>query len=146
DGMGNVINTSSSDPFSADLVNSTYTGSGQVHSVTNPYYSGSTNSLSYTYYDLQGRPVASINQDSSARLWCYNGIAPTNLPSGVTAYCSSPAAGSTGTWVDITDENGNHWQQISDSFGRLTTVMEPNGSAKTASRETDYFFDGLRIL
>jgi len=51
-----------------------------------------------------------------------------------------------GRWVDSTDEKGNHWQRTSDALGRLTEVMEPNGTSRSASMETDYAYDALGNL
>jgi YD repeat-containing protein len=82
--------------------------------------------------------------DGSVLQWCYNGR--TNY-SGLTIYCNSHlGSAATGTWVDSTDEAGNHWQRTSDAFGRLTEVMEPSGVAQTASMETDYGYDVLNDL
>ena len=50
------------------------------------------------------------------------------------------------SWVDFTDEKGNHWQRTTDGLGRLTEVMEPDGVNQTASLETDYSYDVLDNL
>lgn len=115
--------------------------SPRPESVSNPYRGSSTGAATYSYYDSLGRPVAVVHHDgSSARLWCYSGITPTGLPKGLTPYCTQHSSNGTGTWVDITDENGNHWQESSDSFGELTRVVEPNGA------KTYYAYDGLGNL
>jgi YD repeat-containing protein len=95
------------------------------------------------YYDALGRPIETVEQDNSVLQWCYNGVQSTPA-----VYCSPSHLGSvtTGTWVDATDENGNHWQRTSDAFGRLREVMEPNGTSQSASMETDYGYDALNNL
>jgi YD repeat-containing protein len=148
DGMGHVIQTQTSEAAGSDVVSTTYDGQGRVYTGTNPFVSSlppsstlvSTSSgtpLTTYYYDVLGRPVETLEQDGSTLQWCYDGVASTPA-----VYCSSHLGSVTGAWVDSTDENGNHWQRTSDSYGRLTEVMEPNGSAQPSSMETDYAYDG----
>ncbi len=47
--------------------------------------------------------------------------------------------------MDSYDELGNHHQHVSDSFGRITAVMEPNASNALAA-ETNYQYDALDDL
>jgi YD repeat-containing protein len=81
--------------------------------------------------------------------WCYNDVVST-LPTGAANICSSHlGSATTGTWIDSSDETGRKWQHTSDALGRLTEVMEPDGSStvgKTASVETDYAYDALSNL
>ena len=66
----------------------------------------------------------------------------------VVSYCSTAPLGSvtSASRVDTTDEAGSHWQRMSDAFGRLTEVMEPNGATQTPSIETDYSYNMLDDL
>jgi len=127
------------------------TGMGRVWTKTNPYRSTSdpTYGIATLYYDALGRQIKEIEADQTSVLQtCYNGVAST--PS--VANCSSlisqtrQAGSVTGTWVDSTDENGNHWQRASDAFGRLTQVVEPSGAAQAPSMITKYNYDGLSDL
>ena len=144
DGIGHTIQTQlTSDPSGADTVTTTYNGMGHAFSVTNPYRSTPNGSSTY-YYDAMGRKVEESEPDGSVLQWCYNGLTKY---SGLTIYCNSHLGSvASGTWVDFTDEAGNHWQRTSDAFGRLTEVMEPSGVAQTASMETDYGYDVLNDL
>lgn len=144
DGMGHVIRTElSTDPDGPSYVDTTYDGAGRVFTKTNPYRTTSSGQTTY-YYDALGRPTKTAEQDSSILQWCYNGN-----PSlyNASAICSGQLGGvAPGTWVDSTDEVGNHWQRTSDAFGRMTEVMEPNGASQTPSMETDYTYDALNNL
>jgi YD repeat-containing protein len=143
DGMGHVIKTQLSDPSGPDIVNMYYDGEGHLVQKYNPYRS-TTDGISTYYYDALGRPTETIESDSVSTLqWCYNGTPSVPAVANcVTKLGSAPA----GNWVDSTDENGNHSQRTSDSFGRLTEVMEPNGANQSPSMETDYGYDGLNNL
>jgi YD repeat-containing protein len=154
DGLGHVIQTQSSYPNGADVVSSSYDGEGHVYKKYNPFLSSPAPSSTLVatpsgtpyitnHYDAMGRPVETIEEDGNTLQWCYNGV-----PSTPAVYCSTSHLGgmTTGTWVDSTDENKNHWQRTSDSFGRLTAVMEPNGSTASLSMETDYAYDALNNL
>ncbi len=146
DGVGHVIQTQlTSDPSGSDTVNTTYDGSGRVYTRTNPFR-GSTPPAGTTttyYYDALGEPIETLEQDGNKVQSCYNGI----VSSPAVANCSSRLGSvTTGTWVDTTDENGNHWQHISDSFGRMTNVMEPNGTSQSPTMETDYTYNALNDL
>jgi YD repeat-containing protein len=83
-----------------------------------------TNGATSYSYDALGRKVSQTDSDGvSAQYWSYNG--PT---------------------VTFQDEDGNQWQRTTDALGRLITVLEPNGSNKTPSMETDYTYDDLNNL
>lgn len=151
DGMFHTIETQlTSDPLLTDIVNIAFDGEGRVYQKSNPYRGSGSNGTTTSRYDAFGNPIETIEQDGSTIQMCYNG-----LPSSPSQYCSSGQLGSTsgssnsgsyGSWVDTTDELGNHWQRVSDAFGRLIQVMEPNGLSQTASMETDYQYDTLNDL
>jgi RHS repeat-associated protein len=144
DGMFHNVRTQlTSDPDGTDTVDTRYDGEGRVYTVSNPYRSSSDGTVKH-YYDALGRPVEVQEQDGSVQQWCYDGVAST--PAVV--YCSSTQLGSSnsGSWVDFTDENANHWERVSDFFGNLTKVMEPSSVSQTPSMETDYSYDVLQNL
>lgn len=146
DGVGHVLYSElTSDPSGTDTVQSTYDGNGRLWTKTNPYRGSSPPSgttLTY-YYDALGRPIETSEQDGSVLQWCYDGIAS----SPAVANCSSHIGSfSSGTWVDSSDENGNHWQRTYDSFDRLSGVVEPNGTSLSPVMETDYSYDMLNNL
>jgi YD repeat-containing protein len=154
DGLGHVIQTQTSEANGTDVISTSYDGLGHVYTRTNPFLSSSLPSTSLvstpagtpvttSLFDSLGRPIEVLEQDgSSLQQWCYDG--GYSYPR--VANCTAHAGSVTGTWVDATDENGNHWQRTSDSFGRLTEVMEPNGSSQSPSMETDYSYDPLNNL
>lgn len=151
DGMFHMIHSYVlSDPGGIDNVDTTYDGEGRVRTVSNSYRATSTG-VTTTSYDALGRKVQVQEQDGSALQWCYDGQ-PSALPGGsAISYCSSSqlaqhTATPVGTWVDSTDENGNHWERGSDFFGNLLDVMEPNGSSQVPSMETDYSYDLMNNL
>jgi YD repeat-containing protein len=150
DGIGHVIETQvASDPNGTDTVNITYNGEGQVYTKTNPFrgMSPPANTTTTYYYDALGRPIETSEQDGNKLQWCYNGVAATGSTPTAIQNCSSQLGSvKTGSWVDSTDENGNHWQRTTDAFGRLTEVMEPSGASQAPSMETDYAYDGLDNL
>lgn len=150
DGMFHTVrNQLTTDPDSSDgktTIDTTYDGEGRVSTRTNPYRSSSstTDGTTTFHYDALGRLVETAEQDGSLVQMCYDGVLSTPAAS----YCSSGPLGSvtSGTRVDTTDEAGSHWQRVSDVFGRLIEVMEPNGSSQTPSMETDYTYDTLNDL
>jgi len=152
DGMEHVVETQlTTDPGGADTVLTTYSGEGQVYTKTNPFRgtSAPANTTTTYYYDALGRPIETLQQDSSTLQWCYDGAVSVPAVGNCSAHLGAnlTQVGSlTGTWVDSTDENGNHWQRSSDAFGRLTQVMEPNGSAQSPTMETDYNYSYLSDL
>jgi RHS repeat-associated protein len=154
DAYGHPIQTQMSEPNGADVVNLVYDGFGQVYTATNPFLSSSQPSSSLVgtpagtpltthYYDALGRPIETIQQDGKIAQTCYNGISSS---SAVTVCSAKLGSASAGTWVDSSDEVGNHWQRTSDALGRLTQVMEPNGSTSSPTMETDYSYNALNNL
>lgn len=151
DGMGHVVETQLTSESQLETVNYVYDGMDEVASVSNPYRSSPApgdppqGTISYTY-DSLGRKVSETMQDGSVSIWCYDGV-PSVLPSGAKSNCGSDLGSqNTGTWVDFTDGRGGHWQQTSDSFGRLSEVMEPDPVAGSPSLETDYQYNVLDDL
>jgi len=143
DGMGHVVETDlTTDPDGPTMVTTSYDGEGHPRVVYNPYRSTPGGFTTY-YYDAFGRQIKTVEQDGNIQQWCYNGIGSTPA-----VYCSSSQLGSSnsGTWVDFTDENVNHWERVYNVFGDLTKVMEPNGTAQTPPMETDYTYDALNNL
>ena len=144
DGMGHVTETElTTDPSGADIVAMTYDGQGHVIKKSIPYR-GTAGALTTNYYDALGRPIETIESDAVSKLqWCYNGTASVPAVANCVARIGG---GPSGDWVDSTDENGNHSQRTSDSFGRLTEVMEPNGASQSPTMETDYTYTALNDL
>lgn len=143
DGFGHVTETQlTTDPEGTDSVINTYDGEGRIFTKSNPYRSGSLSTVTY-YYDALGRKTEESEQDGSIRQWCYNGT--PSMPA-VTNCGTHLGSLSTGSWVDSTDEAGNHWQRTTDAMGRLVDVLEPNGTSTSPSMETDYTYDGLNNL
>lgn len=104
--------------------NPDYTDPGTLscNASNNPTLSG-TGGISYYAYDPLGRMTRLTRQDGSARNWSYSGNS-----------------------VAFSDENGSEWTRTSDTLGRLTKVLEPNGSSQSPSMETDYAYDPLGDL
>lgn len=125
DGLGRLIQTSMTDPAGTDITTTAYDLLGRVASVTNPYRTGDSSYGSTSYqYDVLNRMITLTHSpDESGQTWTYSG-----------------------NTVTMKDENGNQWQRTYDALGRLTRVLEPNGSAQTPSMETDYGYDGLGNL
>lgn len=157
DGMGHSIQTQNSDPDGTDYVDVTYDGEGHVYQKSNPTrcsstpgtmpsscsQDGGTWGIATFNYDPLGRTIQTKNADGSVEQSCYDGVQSYPTVSD----CNSQVGGiSGGTWVDSTDENGNHWQRTSDGFGRLLDVMEPNGTSQSPTMETDYYHDLLDNL
>jgi YD repeat-containing protein len=152
DGLGRKTQDQTvSDLNGADIITTCYDSLDRVSQKTNPYRGTALacpinpGGVPYTayYYDPLGRPIETVEQDGSILQWCYDGV----TPSLAVANCSKQIGSTTtGTWVDSTDENGNHWQRSSDACGRLTKVMEPSGASQSPSMETDYGYDALNNL
>jgi len=144
DGVGHVIETQLiTDPYGTDIVNTTVNGEGSPYNVTNPYRT-TPNGSTTNYFDALGRKIKTIEQDGNSLQWCYDGIASYPAVANCSALigkASSTAGSVTGTWVDSTDESLHHWQRVSDAFGRLTQVLEPNGVTSSPTMETDYTYD-----
>ena len=147
DGVGHVLHTQGNDPTGPGgtvYVDTTYDGFGRATTVTNPYWLGTptaTDGTTTFSYDIFGRKTIQKQPDGKLQLWCYQGIASTSQSN-----CHSPQGSVSGSWVDFQDELGNDWQRVSDSLGRLTSVVEPSATSTTPSMETDYFYDALNNL
>jgi YD repeat-containing protein len=144
DGMAHPIEVATqTDPVGPTYVMTTYDGIGRIASRTNPYRSSDTQYSTKFQYDALNRMTVQQNPDGTGRQWCYNDVASSgqgNCTSNLSA--SAPQD----EWEDVSDENGNHWQHTSDALGRMTSVLEPNGSSAAPSMETDYSYDGLNDL
>jgi RHS repeat-associated protein len=118
-------------------VSTTYNSMGYVKSVTNPYFSTSDSTYGITsyLYDGLGRKTYQCQPD--------NGTTNSTTCSPANSYQSWVYAGNS---VTFKDEAGNQWENWTDALGRLTEVMEPNGSSKAPSMETDYAYDALNDL
>jgi len=126
DGLGRpVTGILTSDPDGATSTDTVYDALGRVSSVSNPHRSTSspTDGTTTYSYDVLGRTIG------------------TTLPDGNTR--SSSYAGNVTTQ---TDETGSQWQQMTDGFGRLTQVMEPDPATGKPAYETDYSYDLLGNL
>ena len=127
DGFGRPSETELlSDPSGPDETLTSYDPLGNVESLTNPYRSTSDATYGSTTYqhDMLGRETGLQHlPDRSTEIWAYSG-----------------------NQVTFTDENLNQWQRTTDALGRLTKVLEPNGTGTTPSMETDYSYDALGNL
>jgi YD repeat-containing protein len=125
DGMGRATETMTVDPFGDDYVDTSYDFANRKLSQTNPFRSTSDPTYGTTtyQYDELGRKILLANPDGSTQSWAFSGNVTT-----------------------FTDENGNQWSRTTDALGRLTTVLEPSGSARSPSMETDYSYDNLDNL
>ena len=142
DGMGNVVEAlTNSDPYGQVESDTIYDGMGRVFKLSNPYRpsAGSANYIISTY-DSLGRTVTQTQADTTSVLyWCYNGVASSGQQNNCLANQSSLTNTS---WIDYSDEAGNHWQRSYDGLSRLVGVMEPN-SSNVPAMETDYLYDAL---
>jgi YD repeat-containing protein len=114
-----------SDPVHTRYVDTTYDGLNRVSTASNPYWTSSDTTYgltSYTY-DALNRTLSVTHPDNTAQTFTY-----------------------TNNSVLFTDEDGNQWQRTSDALGRLTQVLEPNGTSTTPTMETDYTYDALGNL
>lgn len=107
---------------SGATVATTYDNMGRVYSISNPYFSTPYGVTSYAY-DALGRTTLQTQPDGKTESWSYSG-----------------------NTVTFADENSNQRQNTMDALGRLTQVLEPNGSSQTPSLETDYKYDALNNL
>jgi RHS repeat-associated protein len=126
DGLGRIMQTQlNSDPVGPVYTNTAYDALGRVQSVSNPFRStgDSTYGITSYSYDALNRQLQQTQPDNSYQSWSY-----------------------TGNVVTFQDEVGNQWQRTTDGLGRLTKVLEPNGSSQTPSMETDYGYDALNNL
>ena len=157
DTLGRKVETRiTSDPDGTTYSDTVYDALGRVSEQSNPFRSTSGIPPYTAYsYDSLGRKTVQIQQDqSSTQYWCYQGQKTNNQNN-----CEKlQSYATTGTWVDFEDETGSDWQHNSDGLGRLTNVMEPNGSATlptgssaptiflAPTMETDYAYDTLNDL
>jgi YD repeat-containing protein len=155
DGLGREQETAESVGGVAGLAagfvytNTTYDLLGRKYQVWNPTTCNPPNAncgestWGYTtfQYDSLSRIISQQNPDSSIKYWCYDGV-----PTSGQSTCPSHISGSAGEWVNLTNENGAFWQQTIDALGRLTSVIEPNGTSNTTTMETDYGYDALGNL
>ncbi len=147
DGLGRIIRKINSD---GNSVCTTYNATGQVATVSNPASScpASPGNLITYNYDPFGRVIKETEQDNNILWWCYNGVPDSTYTqpkdSKGQSICSpSPSNTNTGTasWVDSTDENGNHHQQVSNALGQLIASIEPDPQTGLLALETDYSYD-----
>jgi len=155
DGLGRVVEirsglqaVSQSQPTpTTGVTNYTDTGYdalGRVASATNPYFSISDPTYGVTKYtyDVLNRKVIQMQPDNSIMQWCYNGL----QTDGQANCLSNQSSISATSWVDTTDEAGNHSQQVSDALGNLRAVMSQNPTGTNLALETDYGYDVLGNL
>ena len=147
DGYGRKLQTKlSSDPSGPDYVDYGYDSLGRLSSVSNPYRTSKDPTYGVTgyQYDVFNRKIVETESDgTSTKTWCYDG---SSLIRGL--FCSTELSKTnpTAEWVDSTDENGNHHQNVSDFLGRLVAVMEPDPTSGNYALETDYQYDVLGNL
>jgi RHS repeat-associated protein len=113
DGLGRPVQTQlTSDPQGTVLTDTAYDALGRVHSVSNPYRTGSDPTSSpgtTTYgYDALGRKTSETYPDNSVL---------------TTAYCGSSTL--------VTDPTGKQRRSRTDALGRLVEVDEPNAVGVT---------------
>jgi RHS repeat-associated protein len=141
DGYGRLQESSlTSDPSGADYTDITYDPLGRKQSVSNPYRSTSDPSYGITsyMYDALGRMIAQCQPDNTA--------SPATTCQPANSYLKW---GYAGNLTDFYDETLRHWQRTSDALGRLTKVLEPNGSTNitaTPTLETDYQYTAFGDL
>jgi YD repeat-containing protein len=133
DGLGRQVLSISPSGASTETE---YDPLGRVASVSNPHFPTPSSTDGYTTYsyDALGRILYKCNPD--------NGTGSGPCVSGTSYQQWSYNGNVTNFW----DENRNAWQRTSDAAGRLTKVLEPNGSSKSPSMETDYTYDALNNL
>ncbi len=134
DGLGR---TSTSVSPNGATVATTYNSMGYVQSVSNPYITtgDSTYGITSYLYDGLGRKTYQCQPDNT-----------TSNPTTCSPSASYQSWAYSGNAVTFTDEVGNQWKRWTDGLGRLTEVMEPNGSSTAPSMETDYSYDALNNL
>jgi YD repeat-containing protein len=165
DGLGRLTQTQlTSDPDGTDYTGTGYDVLGRVCAVSNPTRvnpqpnspnvgllcapgtnptSGSSPTDGYTYYsyDALSRKAIVTNPDGTTKQACFNGIMTVGQTNCLPNKSGIPVA-----WEDDADENGNDWQRTQNALGQMTHVLEPNGTSKAPSMETDYFYDVLNNL
>lgn len=143
-GLGETVGTSQwTSTSSSGAINTQITldGMGNQYKVYNPYV-GSPGAYSTYIHDPLGRVVEVTNTEGNSQWWCYNGVASISTEPN----CVTRLGTGSGSWVDHTDESGNHWQRVFDGLGRLAQAFEPNGASSAPSLETDYAYDVLSDL
>ena len=114
DGLGRITQTQLSDPQGTVFTDTTYDAVGRVHSVSNPYRSGtdptSSPGLTVYGYDALDRKTSETYPDSSVL---------------TTAYC--------GPSTLVTDPAGKWRRSRTDGLGRLVEVDEPNAVGATVA-------------
>jgi RHS repeat-associated protein len=135
DGVGRMYETEVlSDPAGPVYTRTSYDALGRTYQVWNPTRcnpmtatscsSETTWGTATSSYDALNRTKSQIDADGvSTQLWTYSGNQTT-----------------------YTDESGNQWQQTKDALGRLTSVLEPNGTNQSPSMQTSYTYDALGNL
>jgi RHS repeat-associated protein len=139
DGVGHVKETQlTSDPQGTIYTDTTYDGLGRVHTVSNPYRTGSdpaTSSGTTTYFfDALGRKCLEVPPDGTQPT---GGVCPATQPGNglFTTYSLNTTT--------VTDQTGKSRKSVADGLGRLTQVFEdPAG----LNYETDYAYDALGNL
>jgi YD repeat-containing protein len=145
DGLGHVIQTQTSEASGSRVVSNAYDGLGRVYTVTNPFLSSSQPSSSLVttpsgtplttyYYDALGRKTLQLQPDNTTTTTTSNGTTTTT-------YSSAQQWSYNGNVATFTDENGNQWQRTSDSWGRLTQVLEPSATSASPTLATAYAYD-----
>jgi len=107
DGIGHTVTKElTTDPTGPDYTATTYDGSGNVHTVTNPYRSTgeTTYGITTTLYDALNRRTLVTKPDGSKTTTVYSGNCTT-----------------------VTDEAGKTRQSCTDGLGRVTEVTENPG-------------------
>ena len=135
DGVGRLYETeTTSDPAGTVYTRTSYDGDGRTYQVWNP---SRCNPMSVTScaseptwgkttygYDALNRVTSQTDADGvNTQKWAF-----------------------TNNDTTYTDESGNEWLRITDALGRLTEVLEPNGTSQTPSMETSYSYDALGNL
>lgn len=140
DGVGRLIHQKLlSDPQGVDETDTTYDGLGRVQSVSNPYRSTSdpTYGITSYAYDALGRKTMQCQPDNGT------GSNPCTAGSSYLQWVY------TGNVIDSYDETKRHSQRTTDALGRLTKVLEPDGSTNITAAptvETDYTYNALNDL
>jgi len=138
DGLGRRIKERVlSDPDGVDMTDTTYDVLGRLQSVSNPYRTtrDSTYGITSYAYDALSRKIDQCQPD--------NGSATPTICTPQNSYLSWSYNGNV---VTSQDEVGNQRQQTTDALGRLTKVLEPNGSSSAPSMVTSYTYDALSNL
>lgn len=140
DGLGRLSETVVHAPEGYIYTDKTYDDRDRAITQSNPYLTknDATYGITKFTWDALNRKTSELDSDgTSLKQWCYDNTASAAAPTN----CRSHASAIKGEWVDYADEDGNDQQQTYDALGRLTSVMEPNGTSAAPSMETDYQYD-----